>query len=186
MMLKISDPTDHHQLFFCSTVMHVGDGKNTPFWESRWLNGLSPKDLAPTLYGLTRFKQISISTELHNLNWIRSLAEINTSTQLEEFALLFMALEPVHLNQHKDTIRWKWTASGDFSVASAYDIQFRGSFNPYPATPIWQAYAQPKCKFFVQLVMRNRILLVDMIKKVGHVITPAPFASALMRQLSIC
>jgi hypothetical protein len=120
-MLKISDPTNC-QLFFCSTVMHVGDGKNTPFWESRWLNGLSPKDLPPTVYGLTRFKQRSISTELHNLNWIRSLGEINTSTQLEEFALLFMALEPVHLNRHKDTIRWKWTASGDFSVASTYDI----------------------------------------------------------------
>jgi hypothetical protein len=29
-MLKISDPTDC-QLFFCSIVMHVGDGKNTPF-----------------------------------------------------------------------------------------------------------------------------------------------------------
>jgi hypothetical protein len=164
-MLKISDPTDR-QLFFCSTVMHVGDGNNTPFWESRWLNGLSPKDVAPTLYGLTRFKQRSVNKELHNLNWIRSLPDINTSTQLEEFALLFMALEPVHLNQHKDTITWKWTASGDFSVASAYDIQFRGSFNPYPATPVWQAHAQPKCKFFVWLVMRNRILTAEnMIKK---------------------
>jgi hypothetical protein len=52
-LLKISDPTDR-QFFFCSPVMNVGDGKNTPFWESRWLNGLSLTDLAPTLFGLTR------------------------------------------------------------------------------------------------------------------------------------
>jgi hypothetical protein len=51
-------------------------------------------------------------------------------------------------------------------VASAYDIQFRGSFSPYPATPVWKAFAQPRCKFFVWLVMRDRILTTDnMIKK---------------------
>jgi hypothetical protein len=73
-LFKIFDPTDR-QSFFCSTVMHEGDGKNTPFWESRLLNGLSPKDLAPTLFGLTRFKQRTISTELHNLNWLRNIAK---------------------------------------------------------------------------------------------------------------
>jgi hypothetical protein len=98
-----------------------------------------------------------------------------------------MALEPIKLNLHKDTIRWKWTSSRDFFVASAYDIQFKWSFNPYPATPVWQAYAQPRCKFFVWLVMRDRILTTNnMIKKIGYVITTAPYASAYMKPLITC
>jgi hypothetical protein len=59
-----------------------------------------------------------------------------------------MALEPIQLNQKKDSIRWSWTASGKFSVASACDAQFKGSLSPFPAMPIWQAYVQPRCKFF--------------------------------------
>jgi hypothetical protein len=34
-------------LFFNSTVMDIGDGQNTPFWKSCWLNGVSSKELAP-------------------------------------------------------------------------------------------------------------------------------------------
>jgi hypothetical protein len=117
--------------------MRVGDEKNTPFWKSRWLNGLSPKDLATSLFDLARFKNKTINIELHNLNWVRSISRITTSTQLEEFTLLVMALEPIQLNQQKDTIIWKWAVSGDFSIASAYDIQFKGSFNPYPVTHVW-------------------------------------------------
>jgi hypothetical protein len=36
--------------FFCSTTVTIGDGRNTPFWESRWLDGIAPKDLAPELF----------------------------------------------------------------------------------------------------------------------------------------
>jgi hypothetical protein len=77
-----------------------------------------------------------------------------------------MALEPIQLNQEKDNITWSWTASGKFSVASDYEAQFKGSFSPLPAMPIWQAYVQPKCKFFAWLVIHDRILSAsNMIKK---------------------
>jgi hypothetical protein len=46
---------------------------------------------------------------------------------MEEFTLFFMVLDYVHLNQVKDEIRRRWTASGKFSIASAYRCQFRGS-----------------------------------------------------------
>jgi hypothetical protein len=74
-LLKITDQTDR-SLFFTSTVMIVGDGKNTPFWESRRLNGASPKELAPNLYQVTRFKNRNIHAELRNCNCIRSLGHI--------------------------------------------------------------------------------------------------------------
>jgi hypothetical protein len=48
-LLKITDQADR-DLFFSSTVVSIGDGKVTPFWEARWLMGASPKELAPNLY----------------------------------------------------------------------------------------------------------------------------------------
>jgi hypothetical protein len=63
-LLKVTDSKDR-QLFFASTVMHVGNRKkNTPFWESKWLHGKAPKKLAPSLYMIARFKKRSVHTEL--------------------------------------------------------------------------------------------------------------------------
>jgi hypothetical protein len=131
-----------------------------------WLHSSSPKELAPKLFELARYKRRTVYTKLQNLNWIRNISRISSPDQLEEFTLLFMALESIHLNQEKDSITWNWTATGKFSDASAYDAQFRGSFSPLPVMPIWQAYMQPRCKFFAWLVIHDRILTAsNMIKK---------------------
>jgi hypothetical protein len=43
-LLKITYQSDR-DLFFSSTIISVGDGKVTPFWDSRWFNGASQKNL---------------------------------------------------------------------------------------------------------------------------------------------
>jgi hypothetical protein len=53
--------------------MTVGNDNNTPFWESRWLNGQAPKQLAPNLYQAAKFKTRSVYTELKTHNWIKNL-----------------------------------------------------------------------------------------------------------------
>jgi hypothetical protein len=58
-LLKVTDSTDR-QLFFCSTEISIGNGKDAPFWEARWLNGLSLKELAPNLYQVARMKSIIV------------------------------------------------------------------------------------------------------------------------------
>jgi hypothetical protein len=159
-LLKNSDQADK-QLFFCSTEVRVGNGRNTPFWESKWLNEIAPKDLAPNLFHKARSKKRSVHQELQNLNWARNLTGVDNSTELEEFVMLFMALEHIQLNQQNDGIRWRWMADGKFSVSSAYDCQFRGSISQFPATPVWKAQVEPKCRFFAWLVLHGKILTVD-------------------------
>jgi hypothetical protein len=60
-MIKVTYPTDR-QLFFASTVIQVRNGKSTPFWEARWLQGAAPKDLAPNLYKIAKFKSRMVNT----------------------------------------------------------------------------------------------------------------------------
>jgi hypothetical protein len=76
----------------------------------------APKELAPNLFRLIRFKKRSVHYKLQNINWIRSLGNIHSPPSMfDEFILLFMALEPVVLTQHKDEIKWEWTADGEYS-----------------------------------------------------------------------
>jgi hypothetical protein len=102
---KVTNKTDM-QLFFSSTKISVGDGRNTPFWEARWLDGAALKDLSPNLFNMAHFKMRSVHDELRNNNWISNLQNINSTSLMEEFIQLFMALESVVLNDHKDLISW--------------------------------------------------------------------------------
>jgi hypothetical protein len=146
-LLKVTDQVDK-QFFFTSTSIQLGDGKLTPFWKANWLNGQAPKDLAPNLFRISRFKTRNIHTELNNHKWISNLAGITSTTELEEFTLLFMAMETVTLTDQPDTIKWKWTSDGNFSVASAYDCQFLGAVQRILAMDVWKARAKPR-RFFL-------------------------------------
>jgi hypothetical protein len=106
-LLHLRDPTDR-SLFFTSTRVQVGNGKNTPFWESKWLQGAA-KDMAPGLFRGTRFKHRSVSQELKNNSWIRSLGHINTPDLMEEFVMLYLALALVQLSDQNGSISWIWT-----------------------------------------------------------------------------
>jgi hypothetical protein len=101
--------------------MKVGNGKNTPFWEPKWLNGQAPKDVALNVYKIARFKHRIVYSELQNLSWIRNLQGISTVTQMEEFTILFMTLAPIELTRERDKISWKWIRDGQYSFASAYN-----------------------------------------------------------------
>jgi hypothetical protein len=67
---------------------------------------------------------------------------------LDEFVLLFSIPNDIHLSEEKDTIAWRWTTSGEYSVASAYAVQFLVAFPWFKASSIWQAKTEPKCQFF--------------------------------------
>jgi hypothetical protein len=122
-LLKVTDKKGRY-LFFSSTIMIVGNGKNTLFWKSRWLNGLAPKETTPNLFQIARFKKRYVYKELLNNNWIRNLQNVQSLIQLEEFTNLFMTLSSISLNEQNDEIRWRWIADGKYPVSFAYECQF--------------------------------------------------------------
>jgi hypothetical protein len=115
------------------TIMQVGDDRDTPFWEIRWIQGAAPKELAPNLFKLARYKNRSVRVELQNLNWIRSLRDLENVEQLEELVMLFMASSRINLTYQNDKIIWGWTPDSKYTIASAYECQFHGSMTYFPA-----------------------------------------------------
>jgi hypothetical protein len=163
-LLWHQDKTDQ-ALFFASTVISVGDGKSTPFWESRWLEGVSPKELAPNLYKQARFKYRTVHTELRSLNWIKNLRQVNMKMLMDEFILLFMALSEIQTTDQKDSISWKWMPDGVYLATSAYKAQFLGAFPLFRASSIWQAKTEPKCRFFAWLAVLGKAPTTDNLLK---------------------
>lgn len=54
--------------------------------------------------------------------------QVNIETLIDEFVLLFTTIGDVQLTDDRDTINWVWTRDGEYSAASAYEVQFMGSF----------------------------------------------------------
>ncbi|XP_073360287.1 uncharacterized protein [Aegilops tauschii subsp. strangulata] len=94
-------------LFAAFTTVTIGDGKKAKFWESSWLNGLRPKDVAPKIFEISKRKACLVSKALDNNSWI---SQIDTSQGLsldhiQEFAALWGMLQEVTLSlDRKDMI----------------------------------------------------------------------------------
>jgi hypothetical protein len=95
-----------------------------------------------------------------------NLQNVSTTSQLEEFTLLFMVISSVVLTNQRDEIFWKWTKDDRYFLASAYKCQFLRAMTRFPATSLWQALEEPKCKFFAWLVSHDKVLTANnMIKR---------------------
>jgi hypothetical protein len=70
--------------------------------------------------------------------------------------MLWSKLEDVKLTETDDTIRWKWTADGRLSIASAYRAFVIGQQAIPGAKILHKTIAPAKCKFFFWLALHNR------------------------------
>lgn len=102
---------------------------------------------------------------MNNDNWIRNLGHISNPVLLQEYITLYVALANVNLSDQRDTIFWKWTADGKYSVASPYECQFHRAMTTFPAAELWKATTETKCRFFAWLVLHNIMLTADNMAK---------------------
>jgi hypothetical protein len=151
---------DKH-LFRVSTEVVVGDGRRAKFWDSPWLSGQAPRDLAPNLYKLAWRKNQTVHDDTHNCNWTRGLWRMTTATEMAEFISLWALVSEVELSHTEDIIRWRWTANGHYSSRSAYKAQLIGSYCTFDAMAIWKAKTEGKHRFFAWLLVQRKILTAD-------------------------
>lgn len=86
----------------------------------------------------------------------------------EQFVNLWCQLANVELDEDtEDAIAWTLTASGQYSVASAYKAQFLGATSTNMNRMVWKIWAPPKVKFFAWLAIQNRFWTADRLAKRG-------------------
>lgn len=172
MWVGLGNPCDEADMYFfyASTTISVGNGAKTPFWESPWLQGAKPKDVAPLIFEASMRKNWKVREALKNNDWI---LKINPSTtvsieHIRQFFTLWMLLHNFHLDElSEDSIIWKHTADGCYTAASAYQAQFLGLVLSPMEHMIWKAWAPPKAKFFAWLATQDRIWTADRLAKRG-------------------
>ncbi|KAG2592888.1 hypothetical protein PVAP13_5NG584850 [Panicum virgatum] len=87
------------QLFNASTTITIGDGSKAHFWQSAWLEGQAPKDLAPNLFASSKKKRLSVRVAIQDNSWVRNIRiPLLTSQQhFVEFVNLWTRLQSVEL-----------------------------------------------------------------------------------------
>ena len=157
-------------LFYASTVITLGNGGKTPFWEAPWLGGKRPKDIAPLIFAACKRKKWCMREAMRDKAWVH---KINPSTDLTvghivQFVDLWVRLLGIQLQMDvDDDITWKFEANGEYSAGSAYRAQFLGSTSTVMNKTIWKVWAPPKVKFFSWLAIQNRIWTADRLQKRG-------------------
>jgi hypothetical protein len=153
-----------HELFAASTVVWIGNGKTARFWSSSWMNGSALKSLAPGLYKKSKRKKLSVYKALKRNRWITHILPLQSPQEIHEYVRLWEMLKDVQLvEDQEDTIRWRWTANGDYTIKSAYHIQFEGCYSKLKLSPIWRA--KPRCRFFAWTLMHRKILTANNLAK---------------------
>jgi hypothetical protein len=112
------------------------------------------------LYKHSRRKNRTVRDAIVNGSWTRDIAYNLNHVLLNEFFRLWTAIETVGINLEdtgEDTIVWTLESSGEYSARSAYAIQFAGQTQSNYRSLIWKAQAPPKCKFFVWLLLQDRL-----------------------------
>jgi hypothetical protein len=87
-----------------------------------------------------------------------------TPDMLGEYIILWMLIDEVAsdpTDQQYDEITWTRTANGEYSASSAYLMQFQGCAETNFRSLIWQVWAPSKVKFFVWLILQNRVSTAD-------------------------
>jgi hypothetical protein len=152
-------------LFAAATRVQVHNGKTVRFWTDSWLNGVAPVTMFPSMYQHSKKKVRTVAEAMADENWIGDLMHNLMAELLIEYALLWELVDTCIYDQHDqedDSIIWSLIGDGEYSVKSAYSVQFEGSVQSTFPSRVWKVWAPSRCKFFLcWLLLQNRVWTAD-------------------------
>jgi hypothetical protein len=166
--LQFSD--QEQALFFASTTMILGNGRDAKFWDDRWIEGRSVREIAPSLFKCIpkrRRKSRTVADGLQGNTWASDIHGNLGIQEIGEYLLLWRRIEGTMLSGEPDRLNWKWTASGVYSAKSAYMATFHGPTVCPAANFIWRTWAPQKVKFFLWLALQDRCWTAERLARRG-------------------
>jgi len=105
--LGIQPSSTERELFFASTHMVLGNGQSALFWEDRWIDGHSVREIAPLLYDCIpkrRHKIRTVADGLASNSWARDIQGVLGIPEVGQYLLLWLAVTPTVLSEEEDRL----------------------------------------------------------------------------------
>jgi hypothetical protein len=112
-------------------------------------------DIAPLIYEGSKRKNCTVQIAIEDDFWVSQINNQNglSLDHIVQFANLWEMLHGTHLDHNaKDSISWKLTNDGCYSLESAYAMQFLGT-KSLMTSLVWKSWAPPKCKTYSWLII---------------------------------
>jgi hypothetical protein len=94
-----------------------------------------------------------VQKALQDNRWISHIIPLSTAQEIKEYVELWEAIGQMQLQEDRDdSIRWRWTADGEYTAKSAYNIQFQGTFSKLKLLPV---------RFFAWTLLHKKILTTN-------------------------
>jgi len=159
--LPVEVPPKAKALFDVAVDAIVGNGEEILFWKDRWLDGHTLAEIAPNLFKTVPKRIVNrrtVAQALQNRSWVHDITGALTVEVLVDYLLIWDMVDGVVLQQNvADHYKWKLTQHGSYSSKSAYEAFFMGSIKFGPWKRVWKTWAPPRCRFFIWLVLHNRV-----------------------------
>ena len=130
-------------LFATATKVTIGDVTIAKFWESSWLEGSRPKDIAPKIFEISRKKGATVSKAIGDNAWVTHIdtQQGMTLEHIQQFTMLWGMIANVTIHPGvNDSIMWKLTNGGTYTN-SAYKAQFAGLVRSNMQAMVWKVWA---------------------------------------------
>ena len=89
---------EEQAMFFASTTMILGDGLTALFWDDRWLQGQSIREIAPALYQCIpkrRRKARTVAEALTANAWARDIQGVLGIHEIGQYLMLWQAVQRI-------------------------------------------------------------------------------------------
>ena len=153
-------------IFRASTEIIIGDGRKTSFWRAHWAQGCRPADRWPDLFAHCNGRRLTLRAALVGNAWLGYVKPNPSTAVLHQLCELWDVAAGITLQEDRaDSLRWKWTADGKYSAASAYRMMFQGAIPTNDKEIIWSAKAAPRAKCFAWILLRGKCPTADNLQR---------------------
>lgn len=150
--------------------MKIGNGQQALFWEDRWIEGRSVREIAPLLYAYIpkrRRKLRTVADRLQAHRWAQDIHDTIDIQEIGQYLQLWHKIEHTTLSTEPDCLLWKWSMSDIYSAQSAYVATFHGSTTCDAWKLTWKCWAPLRVRFFHWLAHLDRCWTVDRLARRG-------------------
>ena len=128
----------------------VGNGKNVKFWKDLWCKDQTLKDAFPTLFLLVVDKEGWVSDAWEESGklgcWGPHFSRHLNDWEMGDVESLFWKM--VVRRDVEDTLSWRESRTGCFSVSYLYRFYTKASSDPFPWCIILRSWAPVRLSFF--------------------------------------